>query len=378
MPNDVTTTITAPDSVGLVETQYYLYQGVLPLESGQQLGPIALAYETYGTLNAARDNAILILHTLTSDAHAAGYHTPADKKPGWWDELIGPGKAFDTTRFFVVCSNIISGCHGSTGPTSLNPASGEPYAMDFPIITVGDMVNAQHLLMDFLAIPAWHTVAGGSMGGMQALQWVTDYPQQVARCILLATTHRLSAQSIAFDAVGRTAIMNDPNWNGGNYYGNAGPDNGLAVARMVAHITYLSEQSMHAKFGRNLRHAEAYSWGFAPEFSVETYLNHQGDTFVKRFDANSYLYITKAMDYFDLSARSGSLVAAFEGVTARFLVMSFSSDWLFPTAQSREMVRAMRLNSIDVSFMEVDSPYGHDAFLLEFEETSKLVRGFLK
>lgn len=361
-----------------METQFFHHDGMLALESGQELGPVTLAYETYGTLNPMRDNAILVLHALTGDAHAAGRHASGSDSP-WWETMIGPGKAFDTDRFFVVCSNIIGGCMGSTGPKSLNPLTGEPYAMDFPIITIGDMVNAQCLLMDELGIDRWYAVTGGSMGGMQALQWAVAYPERVDRCIPIATTHRLSAQSIAFDAVGRTAIMRDPNWLGGHYYGRAIPANGLAVARMIGHITYLSEQSMHEKFGRSLRHAEDYAWNFEPEFSVETYLAHRGDSFVKRFDANSYLYVTKAMDYFDLADRTnGSLVRAMEPVTAKFLVLSFSSDWLFPTAQSKEIVRALRLNGVDVSFMEIDSPYGHDAFLLEPEEETKLITGFLR
>ncbi len=372
-----------PDSVGIVETQYFHYADKLPLESGQTLGPITLAYETYGTLNAAKDNAIHVVHSLSSDAHAAGYHA-ADlhkekPKPGWWDMMIGPGKAFDTNRFHVVCSNIIGGCMGSTGPNTIDPATGERYAMRFPIITIADMVNAQRLLMDDLGIPRWYAVTGGSMGGMQALQWAVAYPDRVQRCIPIATTHRLSAQSIGFDAVGRVAVMSDPNWQDGNYYdtGNK-PVNGLALARMVAHITYLSEQSMHEKFGRSLRHAEEYLYKFDPEFSVETYLQHQGDEFVKRFDANSYLYITKAMDYFDLAAGAESLVAAMAGVQARFLVIAFTSDWLFPTAQSREIVRALRRNGAGVSFVEIESSYGHDAFLLEAEEITRLIKGFLK
>jgi len=366
------------DSVGLVQTQYFQMDGMLALESGQELGAITLAYETYGTLNAAKDNAILVVHALSGDAHAAGRHAPDDKEPGWWDMMIGPGKAFDTSRYFVVCSNVIGGCMGSTGPGSSNPTTHEPYAMDFPIITIGDMVNAQRHLMEYLGIERWYAVAGGSMGGMQALQWAVAYPERVERCIPIATTHRLSAQSIAFDTVARAAIMSDPNWAEGRYYGNATPANGLAVARMIGHITYLSEQSMHDKFGRNLRNAEAYTWGFTPEFSVETYLHYKGDSFVKRFDANSYLYITKAMDYFDLGGQAGSLAQAMEGVQSRFLVISFSSDWLFPTTQSREIVRALRWNGVDVSFMEVESPYGHDAFLKEADEITKLINGFMR
>jgi len=366
-------------SIGIVETKYYYYNDKLQLESGEKLGPLTIAYETYGTLNAAKDNAILIVHALSGDAHAAGLHEGDDPaKPGWWDDMIGPGKAFDTERFFVVCSNGLGGCRGTTGPTSVNPDTGELYGMAFPIITIGDMVNTQKLLIDHLGIAKLAAVTGGSMGGMQALQWAVAYPDQVERCIPIATTHRLTAQGIAFNAVGRASIMSDPHWCNGEYYkNNVGPDSGLAVARMIGHITYLSEQAMHDKFGRNLRHAEAYSWNFSPEFSVETYLQYQGHSFVKRFDANSYLYITKAMDYFDLGAASGSLAAAMAGVKARFLVISFSSDWLFPTPLSREIVRALRWNGIDVSFVELTTPHGHDAFLLEHEEQTQLLRGFL-
>jgi len=369
-------------SVGIVETQYFHYDGKLKLESGRELGPVTLAYETYGTLNEAKDNAILIPHALSGNAHVAGWHAEDLEKekaePGWWDFMVGPGKAFDTNRFFVVCSNVIGGCNGSTGPNSINPETGSPYATDFPIVTIGDMVNAQRLLMDFLGISCWYAVCGGSMGGMQSLQWAVAYPERVARCIPVATTHRLTAQSIAFDTVGRAAIMSDPNWKEGYYYGGTIPADGLALARMIAFITYLSEQSMHEKFGRKLRSAEAYSWQFDPEFSVETYLRYKGDAYAQRFDANAYLYITKAMDYFDLGAQTGSLVEAMKGVRSRFLVISFSSDWLFTTAQSREIVRALRLNGADASFVEIESPYGHDAFLLEPEELTKLVKGFLQ
>jgi homoserine O-acetyltransferase len=277
----------------------------------------------------------------------------------------------------VICSNVIGGCKGSTGPSSINPETGKPYALDFPLITIADMVEAERHLIDHLGIEKLLCVIGGSMGGMQALQWAVAYPDLVERCIPIATTHRLSAQGIAFDAVGRAAIMGDPNWRGGDYYGGEPPAAGLAVARMIAHITYLSEQSMHEKFGRSLRHAENYTWDFDPEFSVETYLHYQGDRFVKRFDANAYLYITKAMDYFDLAADYGSLANAFARTQARFLVISYTSDWLFPTSQSREVVRALRANNADVSFVEIESPSGHDAFLLEFEENTKLICGFL-
>lgn len=367
-----------PEPVVRVETQYFHFDDELPLESGQVLAPLTLAYQTYGTLSPSGDNAILLFHALTGDAHAAGQHVEAERTP-WWDEMVGAGKAFDTERFYIVCSNIIGGCMGSTGPKSINPKTNEPYATDFPIITIGDMVHAQHLLMEHLGIERWYAIAGGSMGGMQALEWTLEYPEQVERCIAIATTHRLSSQSIAFDAVGRTAIMRDTNWRGGRYYGFQPPANGLSVARMIGHITYLSEQSMHEKFGRSLRDADVYNWGFEPEFSVETYLEYRGDSFVKRFDANSYLYITKAMDYFDISARAeGSLMKAMSSVQARFLLISYSSDWLFPTVQSKEIVRALSLNGKDVSSLEIDSPYGHDAFLKEFAENRKIITGFLK
>ncbi len=374
------------DSVGVVERKYYHYSDFLSLESTEKLSPITLAYETYGTLNADKSNAILVEHALSGDSHAAGYYATDilegdilkdGAKPGWWDTMIGKGKAFDTDKYFVVCSNIIGGCQGSTGPGSINPATGKHYGLDFPLITIGDMVNAQMLLMEYFNINKWYAVVGGSMGGMQALQWGVAYPDFVEHCIPIATTHRLNAQNIAFDAVGRAAIMSDPNWNEGNYYGGEVPANGLSVARMVAHITYLSEESMHSKFARQLRSSEVYNWNFKPEFSVETYLHHQGDSFVKRFDANSYLYITKAMDYYDLGAVYGTLVKAMSRVKAKFLVISVSSDWLFPTSQSREMVKALRINDKDVSFVEIQSGAGHDAFLLEVEEITNLICGFL-
>lgn len=370
-----------PGSVGIVETQYFTFAeppNELVLECGRKLGPITLAYETYGRLNDDRSNAILILHALSGDAHVAGRHSPADRKPGWWDNMVGPGKAFDTERYFVICSNVIGGCKGSTGPSSINPATGKPYALDFPIVTIADMVRAQARLIDHLGIQQLLCVVGGSMGGMQALQWAVAYPDRVRLVIPIATAARLSAQAIAFDAVGRHAIMADPNWNGGNYYGGPIPSRGLGIARMIGHITYLSDASMHAKFGRDLQDKSTPDYDFVTEFQVESYLNHQGDEFVKRFDANSYLYITKAMDYFDLSQPSGDLKRELAVVKSAFLVISFSSDWLFPSYASKEIVSALRRNNVDVSYAEIQSDYGHDAFLLEVETLGRLITNFLE
>ena len=368
------------ESVGLVKTQSFTFAAPpdeLELECGQKLGPITLAYETYGTLSAARDNAVLICHALSGDAHVAGYHAPDDRKPGWWDLYIGPGKAIDTTKYFVICSNIIGGCKGSTGPSSANPATGRPWGLKFPIVTISDMVRAQAALLDHLGIERLLMVTGGSMGGFQALEWAVRYPERVASAIPIATAARLSAQGIAFNEVGRQAIMADPNWRGGDYDGKEGPLAGLAIARMIGHITYLSDEQMHAKFGRRLQDRARFGYGFATEFEVESYLRYQGDRFVRRFDANSYLYITKSMDYFDLPARFGSLVEAFQGVRAEFLVVSISSDWLFPTYQSKEIVKALKASGVPTTFVELDSPYGHDAFFLPNERLSATIAGFL-
>jgi homoserine O-acetyltransferase len=366
-------------SVGVVKTKYFTFAEPpddMELECGHKLGPVTLAYETYGTLDAGRSNAILIVHALSGDAHVAGYNAPSDKKPGWWDNMVGPGKAFDTRQYHVICSNIIGGCKGTTGPSSINPATGKPYGLSLPIITVKDMVRAQKRLIDHLGIEQLLCVVGGSMGGMQVLQWAVSYPDAVKLAIPIASTARLSPQAIAFDAVGRQAIMADPNWRDGDYYGGRAPVAGLAVARMVGHITYLSDKSMHQKFGRDLVGEPSYDFNI--DFQVESYLGHQGDTFVKRFDANSYLYITKAMDYFDLAQEGGgSLQKALAGVDARFLVVSFTSDWLFPSYQSKEIVTALRRNNKDVSYAEIRSDYGHDAFLLEVEALSKLIVNFL-
>jgi homoserine O-acetyltransferase/O-succinyltransferase len=367
-------------SVGLADPKSFTFgypPDPLELECGRTLGPVTLAYETYGKLNEAKDNAILVLHALSGDAHAAGYNSRLDDKPGWWDIMIGPGRPFDTDRFFVICSNIIGGCKGSTGPGSSDPTTGEPYATRFPVITVGDMVEAQKRLVDFLGIRRLYAVSGGSMGGMQVLEWVARFPEYVARAIPIATTASLSAQAIALNEVGRQAIMSDPDWLGGNYYGLTTPHRGLALARMVGHITYLSEQSMDQKFARRLQDRAEYSYDFATDFQVESYLKYKGDSFVSRFDANSYLYITKAMDYFDLTRAHGSLEAAFSRTDADFLVVSFSSDWLFPTSQSRDIIRALRHNGLNVISSEVKTDYGHDAFLLEADQIGWLVSHFL-
>ncbi|OGV45942.1 MAG: homoserine O-acetyltransferase [Lentisphaerae bacterium GWF2_57_35] len=361
----------------IVKTQYVTFDVEVSLQSGAKFGPVTLAYETYGQLNEAHSNGILLLHALSGDAHAAGKHSPTDSKSGWWDEAIGPGKTFDTDKYFVICSNVIGGCQGSTGPASINPHTERRYGLTFPVITVADMVNAQRLLLDHLGIEKLLTVVGGSMGGMQAIQWAAAFPNRVRSAIVLASTARVSAQSIALNEVARQAIYADPNWNKGDYYDNDRPNSGLALARMIGHITYLSEASMRAKFGRRLQQREHYGYDFATEFRVENYLKHQGDTFTKRFDANTFLYITKAIDYFDLSYGHPSLAHAFEAVTAKMLVVSYSSDWLYPPAESKELVRALLHNGIDTTYVEIKSDYGHDAFLLEVDRLAELTHDFL-
>ena len=349
----------------------------LKLDCGRMLSPVNIHYETLGELNADRSNAILILHALTGDAHVAGRYADGSGADGWWEGMVGPGKAFDTDKYFIVCGNVIGGCSGSTGPPSINPDTGKPYNMDFPVITIPDIVRAQRRLMEHLEIEKWFAISGGSMGGMQALQWAVEYPEAVGAVIAIATTARLSPQGIAFDWVGRQAIMSDPKWNGGEY-GDDVPEQGLAIARMVGHITYLSDESMHRKFGRRLQEKDQYSFEFSRDFQVESYLEHQGRRFVERFDANSYLFISRAMDYFDLSSvGGGDLGAALANTNASFLVVSFSSDWLFPPARSKEIVRALRSNNVEVSYCDIKSAYGHDAFLLEMETLGRLVSGFL-
>jgi len=363
------------NSVGIVETKYFTFKGTLALESGKALGPVTLAYETYGKLNPEKSNAVLILHAFSGDAHAAGFHK-GDAKPGWWDNIIGPGKAFDTDKYFVICSNSIGGCQGSTGPSSVSPDTGKPYGLDFPIITIGDMVNAQEKLITHLGIEKLLCVSGGSMGGMQSLQWTASFPQRVASAIPIATTTKHSPQQIAFDEVGRQAVMADPVWNKGNYYDKGHqPESGLAVARMIGHITYMSDQSMEEKFSRKLKEKD-FSFSFRSDFAVEGYLRYKGDDFVKRFDANSYLYITKAMDYFDVSG--DKLLPAGVKVNTKFLVLSFQSDWLYPSYQAKDIAQSLRLKGVDVTYCEIKSTYGHDAFLLETESESRLIKHFLE
>lgn len=368
-------------SVGLVRPQQFTFAETepFPLDSGASLGPVTLAYETYGRLNAARTNAILITHALSGSANAAGSHAADGAKPGWWDDCIGPGKAFDTDTFFVVCSNVLGGCSGSTGPAHVDPATGRPYGMRFPVVTIGDMVRAQVRLIDHLGIEQLLCVAGGSMGGMQALEWATHHPQRLKAAIPIATTAHHSPMLIALSEVGRQAIYADPAWNNGDYYDAAlKPDAGLAVARMVGHITYLSEASMQQKFGRRLQDQVRYGYEFRSEFQVESYLKYKGDNFTRRFDANSYLYVTKAMDYFDLSAETGSVAAAFaNSAHVRFLVLSFTSDWLYPSYHSKALVSALTAAGADVTYLDVQSSWGHDAFLLEVGTMTKLLRGFL-
>jgi homoserine O-acetyltransferase len=368
-------------SVGLVETQFITFATGEPLdlESGESLGPITLAYETYGQLNASRDNAILILHALSGDAHAAGYHSLADRNPGWWDDCIGPGKAFDTDQYFVICSNVLGGCQGSTGPGSTDPRTGNPYGLSFPIVTVGDMVNAQRRLVDSLGIEKLLAVAGGSMGGMQVLQWAARYPDRIRSALPIATSARHSPMLIAFSEVGRQAIYADRHWNGGDYYAGPRPNSGLALARMIGHITYLSEESMHHKFGRRLQDRERFGFDFETDFAVESYLRARGNRFTSRFDANSYLYITKAMDYFDLCNGHTDLAGAFSNSAGIcFLVVSFSSDWLYPAYHSKELVGALTAVGADVTYCNIQSSWGHDAFLLEVETLTGLIASFLE
>jgi len=365
-------------SVGEVELQSATFPS-LALDSGRVLEPVTIAYEMYGALNEERTNAVLILHALSGDAHAAGYYS-GDSKPGWWETMIGPGKGFDTDRYCVICSNVIGGCKGSSGPSSINPATGKEYGVTFPFVTVGDMVRAQKLLVDHLRIPKLLAVAGGSMGGMQALEWAVAHPDMVSSCISIASTRRHSPMQIAFNEVGREAIMADPNWKGGDYYQGESPDNGLAVARMIGHITYLSDESMHEKFGRRLREKKVPDYDLSLDFEVESYLRYQGEVFTRRFDANTYLYITKALDYFDLSAGRGVLVEAFRELPdgMRFLIIAFSSDWLYPPYQSKEIVHALRGNGLDCSYLEMRSSHGHDAFLLENKDLTRVLWHFLE
>jgi homoserine O-acetyltransferase len=370
------------NSIGLVQPQTLTFAGDEPfrLESGAVLSPVTLAYETYGRLNAERSNAVLVCHALSGGAHAAGYHALGDAQPGWWDDCIGPGKAFDTDRYFVLCSNVLGSCYGSSGPSSIDLSTAKPYGLHFPVVTIGDMVRAQVQLLDHLGIERLLAVAGGSMGGMQVLEWAAHHPERLRAAIPIATTARHSPMLIAFSEVGRQAIYADPSWNQGDYYTNGKrPDAGLSVARMVGHITYLSEESMHQKFGRRLQGRERYGYEFQTEFAIESYLKHNGDKFTRRFDANSYLYVTKALDYFDPAGQhGGSLAVAFAGsAELAFLVISFTSDWLYPSYHSKELVKALTAAGCDVSYLDIESSWGHDAFLVEVETMTQLLGSFL-
>tara|TARA_R110002111_G_scaffold262694_1_gene340190 strand:+ start:123028 stop:124230 length:1203 start_codon:yes stop_codon:yes gene_type:complete len=371
--------------VGLVRTRLatlFAPPNWLKLAGGGELGPIQVAYETYGELTPAKDNAIYICHALTGDAHAAGYYANDDEKakPGWWDDLIGPGKTLDTDKYFVICANVLGGCQGTTGPSSIDLQTNQPYRLGFPFITVGDIVEVHSALTKHLGIDQLLAVIGGSLGGMQVLEWAAQFPDQLRAAICLASAAQLSAQGIAFNAVGRRAIKTDPEYKNGEYEKGEGPRYGLALARMIAHITYLSDQSIEMKFGRRLQDHDTFTYEMLPEveFQVESYLHYQGKRFVERFDANSYLYLTRAMDYFDLESQHGSLVNALGKTNARFLIASYDSDWLFTTNQSKEIVRALIECGKHVSFIELKSPFGHDSFLIEIEQLQKMITPFLE
>jgi homoserine O-acetyltransferase len=369
----------APGDVGLVHPRDFTFDRTFEFKSGQTLPGFTLRYETYGALNTTRDNAILICHALSGDHHCAGWHSPVDRKPGWWNNLIGPGKAVDTRRFFVVCANVLGGCQGSTGPSSTNPETGKAYGVTFPFVTIRDMVNSQKLLIDHLGISELHAVIGGSMGGMTALLFSIEHPELVKRVVAMATTGREGAQAIAFNEIGRQAIMQDPAWNNGAYPPDGGPRVGLAIARMMAHITYLSDASMDRKFGRKKKGtADGNAYTFDVQFEVESYLRHQGEAFINRFDANSYLYITRALDQFDLAQAYGSLERAFAPVQAQTLTLGFTSDWLFPPEQNRAIAMALLRAGKHASYAELSTDLGHDSFLLESEQLYSLVRGFLE
>lgn len=350
----------------------------LQLDCGATLGPFTIAYQTYGSLNADKSNAILICHALTGDQFAAD-RNPMTDRPGWWDIMIGPGKVIDTDRFFVICSNVLGGCLGTTGPASLNPETGKPYGLSFPVITIGDMVRAQAMLIDSLGIDQLFSVVGGSMGAMQVLEWASKFGDRVFSAIPIAGAPRHSAQNIAFHEVGRQAIMADPDWCQGDYLAQGKrPHRGLAVARMEAHITYLSEAALHRKFGRRLQERESVTYGFDADFEVESYLRHQGSSFVDRFDPNAYLYITRAMDYFDMASEHGDVLAdAFHDTKVRYCIVSLSSDWLYPTSESRTVVHALNAVAANVSFIEIQTDKGHDAFLLDEPELHKILTGFI-
>lgn len=368
-----------PTSVGVITRHYADFDVELPLQSGATLPGFRIAYETYGKLNDDASNAILICHALSGDSHVAGYFTDdPNEPPGWWDAAVGPGKMFDTDRYFVICSNVIGGCQGSTGPSFPHPDDHKPYGLRFPVVTVQDMVLAQTHLIDRLGIRKLYAVAGGSMGGMQALSWAVDFPERVENCLFIASTPVSSAQNIAFNEIGRQSIYADPYWNKGNYYNHPRyPDAGLAVARMIGHITYMSETSLEKKFGRNLQQSDQLGYHFKTDFSVESYLRYQGHKFTKRFDANSYLYITKALDYYDVAQGYGSIEAAVSRARCRFLVVSFSSDWLYTTEQAQILVDALQATGKPVETHVVEAYFGHDSFLLEVETMNEIISGFL-
>ncbi len=364
-------------NLGIVETKYLTVGNPpdeLKLESGEEIGPIKVAYETYGNLNKERSNAVLITHAFSGDAHVAGYHE-GDDKPGWWDNMIGPGRAFDTDKYYIICSNVLGGCGGTTGPSSINPKTGKSYGLDFPLVSINDMVNLQSKLIDHLGIEKLLTVAGGSMGGMQALSWLTKHPERIKSAIIIASAIKHSPQQIAFHEVGRVSIVSDPAWNNGDYYGKEVPARGLALARMVGHITYMSDKSMMEKFGRRIRNVKE-GHKFNTGFEIENYLHYRGSSFVERFDANSYLYITKAIDCYDAS-EGKNLCELLQGIKAKVMVLAFKSDWLYPKYQSKEIVKACKVAGIDTTFCEIESTYGHDAFLLETEEETELIKHFL-
>lgn len=364
-------------SVGIVETKSYTFASEsdpFVLESGKSLKSVTLAFETYGELSENKDNAILIAHAFSGNAHAAGKHNADDKHFGWWEMMIGPGKPIDTDRYFVICSNVLGGCSGSTGPSSVNPDTGKPYALDFPMVTIKDIVNAQKKLLEELKIDRLLSVIGGSMGGMQVLQWVASYPEMIESAIPMATALKHSPQQIAFDEVARQSIMADVEWKNGDYYGSTSPEKGLAVARMVGHITYMSDVSMEKKFSRRLK-SEKFQFDLKTDFEVEGYLQYRGATFVGRFDANSYLYITKAMDYFDLSGNK--LFPEGKTPDIRFLVISFTSDWLYPSYQALDIVKQLRVRHMDTTYCDIETSHGHDSFLIENSEQKHLVRHFL-
>lgn len=373
----MTTKVKKTSGVGKTETQYMTFaqDRDFVLSGGERFGPVTIAYETYGTLNVEKSNAVLVVHALSGDAHAAGMHQ-GDSKPGWWDAMIGPGRAFDTEKYFVICCNILGGCRGSTGPSSINPATGKPYGLSFPAVSIGDMVECQRILIESFRIEKLLCVVGGSMGGMQVLEWMVRFPEKIRSAVPVATALRHTPQQIAFDEVGRQAIMSDPDWKNGDYYGGNLPARGLAVARMLGHITYMSDKSMIEKFGRH-RKQNGVPFKFLSDFEVAGYLNYRGESFVKRFDANSYLYITRAMDEFD-PLHNKTLHDVFRELKAHVLVIAFASDWLYPPYQSKEIVRACKHAGVDTTYCEILSTYGHDAFLLEIEEQSHLISHFIK